>query len=99
VARLRVERPYDGGGILRRLSVEVDGRRIAVLRQGRSADVELSPGRHTVVASMDWTSGAVLDVDLADGEEVRLEVALPLSAMWDMLWRPRRALSIRRIRS
>jgi hypothetical protein len=97
VARLRIERPYDGGGILRRLAVEVDGRRVAALKQQRSIDVELPPGPHTVVGHMDWASSATLSIDLAEGDEVRVEVALPLSAMWDVILRPRRALSIRRL--
>ena len=94
---LRVERPYDGGGILRRLTVEVDGRRVASLRQRQSAEVELPPGRHTVVGVMDWTSGATLHVDLADDDELRLEIALPLVATWEAMRRGRRALSIRRL--
>jgi hypothetical protein len=95
VGRLRIERPYDGGGILRRLVVEVDGRRVAALKQRQSAEVELAPGRHTVVGHMDWASSAALEIDLAEGDDVRMEVALPLSAMWDVLRHPRRSLSIR----
>ena len=97
MARLRVERPYDGGGILRRLVVEVDGERVAVLKQQRSVELELPAGRHTVVGRMDWASSATLEVDLAEGDDLRLEAALPLASMWDTLMRPRRALSIRRL--
>lgn len=97
VARVRIERPYDGGGILRRLVVEVDGRRVAALKQEQSVEVELPPGRHTVVGHMDWASSAVLEMDLADADQVRLEAALPLTAMWEVMRRPRGALSIRRL--
>jgi hypothetical protein len=90
-------RPYDGGGVLRRLRVEVDGRQVASLQQYRAVDLDLSPGRHTVVGHMDWVSSASLDLDLADGEDVQLEVALPLLPMWQVLQRPQRTLSIRRL--
>jgi hypothetical protein len=46
---------------------------------------------------MDWTSSAALDVEVAEGDQVRIEVALPLSAMWNMPRRPRSALTVRRL--
>jgi hypothetical protein len=97
VARLRVTRPYDGGGILRRLRVEIDGREVAVLKQYRSVDLPVPPGRHTVVGRMDWAGSASLTVDLAEDEELHLELALPLMPMWDRMQRSPRALSIRRL--
>ena len=42
-------RPYDGGGILRRLRVEVDGQQVAALKQQGSVDLELAAGRHVVL--------------------------------------------------
>jgi hypothetical protein len=97
VARVRLMRPYDGGGILRRVHVEIDGEQIARLKQYESVQLELSGGRHTVVARMDWAASAALDIDLADDERLQLEIALPLMAMWDLLQRPQRALIIRRL--
>jgi hypothetical protein len=90
-------RPYDGGGILRRVHLEIDGRQVARLRQYQGIDLQLPAGRHTVVARMDWVASASLDIDLAQGEDLQLEVALPLLPMWDVLQRPRRALHIRRV--
>jgi hypothetical protein len=45
---------------------------------------------------MDWTSSSPLAVELAEEEEVRIEVALPISALWDMIRRPSSALTIQR---
>lgn len=97
VVRLRVVRPYDGGGALRRVRLEVDGREVARLKQYRSVDLELAAGRHTVVGHMDWAASASRDVDLVEGEVVELEVALPLLGTWELLQRPQRALQIRRL--
>jgi hypothetical protein len=97
VASLRVEPPHDGGGILRRLWVDVDGRRVAGLKQGQSAEVPLPSGRHTVRGRMDWISSPGLDIDLEEDEQHRVEVALPFSALWNMVRRPRTALTIHRI--
>lgn len=90
-------RPYDGGGILRRLTVEVDGEKVASLKQQGSVDLELAAGPHAVVGRMDWVGSASLEFELAEGEELDLEIALPLLSSWDRLQRPTRALSIRRL--
>jgi hypothetical protein len=50
-----------------------------------------------VVGRLDWTRSPALDVDVVADEEVRIEVALPFSALWNMLLRPRTALAIRRL--
>jgi hypothetical protein len=92
-----VTRPYDGGGILRRLRLEVDGREVAVLKQQASVDLELAAGRHAVVGRMDWVGSAALEFELADDEELDLEIALPLLSSWDRLQRPTRTLAIRRL--
>lgn len=95
--RLRLVRPYDGGGAWRRLRLEVDGQEVARLRQYSSIDLDLAAGRHSVVAHMDGVASASRTIALVDGEDVRLEVALPLLGMWDLLQRPQRALQIRRL--
>ena len=97
MASLRVERPHDGGGVLRRLRVDIDGQNVAALKQGESAEIPVPSGTHTVTGRMDWTSSPPLDIDLVEDEQVRVEVALPFSALWNMVRRPQTALTIRRI--
>ncbi|MGX5655521.1 hypothetical protein ACWKWC_12170 [Geodermatophilus nigrescens] len=97
MSSLQVQRSHDGGGILRRLVVQVDGRDVARLKQGESVDITLSPGQHTVVGRMDWTSTPPLSIELVEDERARMEVALPFSALWNMIRRPRTALTIRRL--
>jgi hypothetical protein len=46
---------------------------------------------------MDWTSSPALDVDVEDGDRIAVEVALPVSALWNMIRRPKSALTIRRL--
>ncbi|RBY85114.1 hypothetical protein [Blastococcus sp. TF02A-26] len=96
MATLRLSRPRDGGGILRRLRVLVDDREVAALRQGESAAVPLPAGTYTVRGRMDWTRTPPLTIEVADDDEVSVDVALPFSAIWDMVRRPGRALTIHR---
>ena len=91
---LRLSRPHDGGGILRRLIVAVDGREVAAVKQGESVAVRVPVGTHPVRGRMDWTSSPPLEVEVAADDEVGVEVALPFSAIWNMIRRPRSALAI-----
>jgi hypothetical protein len=93
---LRLSRPVDGGGSLRRLRVEVDGREVAALRPRGNAEVPLAAGPHTAVARLDWNSSAPLEFTVDADEEVRIEVAVPVSS-WDTVLRPRSALRLRRL--
>jgi hypothetical protein len=96
VTSIRVQRPHDGGGMLRRLVVDLDGQQVAALKQGESVDLPVSAGTYAVAGRMDWTRSPALEVEIAEGQQVRVEVALPMSALWNMTRRPRSALSIRR---
>jgi hypothetical protein len=96
VGILRLSRPVDGGGSLRRLRVEVDGREVAALRPRTTVDVPLPAGTHTAVARLDWSSSEPLEFTVDDDGEVPVEVAVPVSS-WDSVLRPRSALRIRRL--
>ena len=96
MATLHLSRPRDGFGTLRRLRVEVDGREVAALKQGCTVAVSVPAGTHTVTGRMDWTSSPAMDVAFGEDDEARIEVAMPLSALWNMLLRPGGAVTIRR---
>jgi hypothetical protein len=65
VAWIEMHWGYDTGAFLRRLSFRVDGRRVARVRRGRPARVEVPAGIHVVQARMDWLRSAPLELDLA----------------------------------
>lgn len=98
MASLTLQRPRDGGGILRRLRVEVDGHEVGALKQGESVRLQVAPGPHRIVGRMDWTTTPTLELDVADRDVLEIEVALPVTALWNMMLRPQSALTIRRLR-
>jgi hypothetical protein len=95
-ARLVVSRPDDSAGLLREALIHVDGSVAARLRPGRSATLDLAPGPHVVQAAMDWTTSAPVQVDVAPGATVHLEVSLPWSALWRSFTSPRTAMTLER---
>ena len=53
----------------------IDGREFARLMPGESAEIPVNPGRHSVVARVDWCGSPTLQLDVHSGEAVSLECA------------------------
>ncbi len=74
-ATLLVSRPRkDRRDLLRTYWLEVDGTRVARIHRGQQIEIPIAAGRHVVRATIDWSGSQPLDVDLAEGDTVRLKV-------------------------
>lgn len=73
-AMIMVERRVTGGkrDSQRNYLVIVDGRRVATVRGGQTAEVRVSPGRHDVLLKMNWCTSPTLVIDARPGAIVRL---------------------------
>jgi hypothetical protein len=74
VAILEVTRQRDFFGVFRKLKIEIDGSVAVELSRASAAEVQVTPGRHEVVARMDWERSLPLEVNCTDEEPTRLEV-------------------------
>lgn len=92
-----MERPHDGAGIPRRLQVDVDGRRVAVIDSGRVCGGCSAIGHLHGDGPYALASSPPLVFEPGEDQQVRVEVALPFSTPRNMVRRPRTALTIRRI--
>lgn len=83
-------------GVLRRLSVEVDGEVAARLKQGEVVEVTLPVGQHELRARMDWLSSALTTVQVPPDSPVRVAVSLgDRAATADgMMLRPEDAIDV-----
>jgi hypothetical protein len=70
-------------GFIRRMTVTVDGTEVGELRPGARIVVELEPGRHELVASMDWYSGFPLNFEVGTNR-IEVEVFLPRGFLTQM---------------
>lgn len=75
-ALLRVSRDDPFSGRFRHMRITEDGRVLLEVPALGSASVEVDPGRHVLVARMDWVSSPPLELDVANGREYHLETAL-----------------------
>lgn len=60
------------GGFLRAYEVLVDGVRLAKLKRGKTVRLPVSAGRHRVQMRADWCSSPPLDIEIPEGEAVRM---------------------------
>ena len=73
---LEAPRPWVGNQQLGAFIVSLDGRRVGVVMPQGSLEVSCPPGRHRVRARQWYNTGPVFEVELAEGETVRLTVDL-----------------------
>jgi hypothetical protein len=88
VATLQIERRHQRIAVLRRIRVEVDGRKAGRLRRGQRVDVPLTAGMHEVAAHRDVQHSGPVSVVVGGDELVVLEVALPPLSLRRLLTRP-----------
>ena len=66
-----------GGGWMdrwRAYRIMVNDHEVARLKRNRHVSVDLPAGRHVITAEIDWCGGNVLTVDLADGDDIEVDV-------------------------
>lgn len=94
---LRVHRQQDSAAIFRRMSIEVDGRLALRVGHGKTGELEIEPGRHTVQARMDWHSSPVLEVTVAEGDTASLQVSYSFTAITKLFRRTDQAIDIKQV--
>ena|SRR5581483_6538372 len=64
--------------------IVVDGKAVATLRRGESANLEVPAGHHTVSARVGRAGSDVIDLDLADRDQAH--VSCKSALRWFHLW-------------
>lgn len=91
---LRVERALDSAGILRRIVIEVDGEPAVRVGHGKTVEVAVSPGLHSVRARMDWHASPTVEVEIPADGIVTVRVRYPFSSLRRVLRRSASAIEI-----
>lgn len=96
VSVLRVERALDSAGIFRRIVIDIDGAPAVRVGHGKTVEVAVSPGEHTLRARMDWHTSPTIEVNVPAGETVTVRVNYPFSAVRKLFRRSDSAIAIAR---
>jgi len=74
VATLSITRPRQYTDMLRRYRVLIDDAEAAMIPPGQTIDIDLRPGRHRIVAAIDWARSNPVEFEAQPGSHYRLEV-------------------------
>lgn len=74
-ATIIILRPSGGwADALRSYGISIDGSRVGQVGPGERLILPVQPGMHIVRAHIDWTGSPELPLEVADGEEIELDV-------------------------
>lgn len=92
---LRVQRAADSAGVLRRILKEIDGEPAARVGHGKTVEIGVSPGEHSVRARMDWHASPTIHIAVPEGETANVRVRYPFSSIGKFFFRSDSAIEIR----
>lgn len=75
-ATLTITRLSGYNAMLRDAAVLVDGQKVGVVGNGKSIEVSVTPGQHTITTRMDWMTSAPLVLDATPGMRYAAELKL-----------------------
>src|SRR5690606_24717068 len=70
---------------LRKYALYVDGQHVGSLRRGQELEVGVAPGRHELVAKIDWCASNTLELEVGVGEVRSIEVGSNMTSAARMI--------------
>src|SRR5262249_2606798 len=94
--KLVITRPRQYADMLRQYRLVVDSDLAYTIGRGQSVDISLPPGRHRLIAAIDWARSNPVEIELLPDQDCRLEVGsnvagwrLLLAVLYATVWRDR----------
>lgn len=69
MAKIKIHRSSEYTNKLRNINLWLDSQKIGEIRDGESIEFEVSPGKHTLIARIDWTSSNPIEFTI-DSEQL-----------------------------
>jgi len=75
MAKLIVKRKKEWNNRARKFKLYIDGEKVDHIGNGEIKEFELKPGKHTVIAKMDWMSSPEFELDLSGDKSKTIELS------------------------
>ena len=75
-ATLTITRKSGLNAMLRDAAILVDDQKVGVVGNGKSIEIPLAPGAHTICTRMDWMKSPPLQLTAVDGQRYSAELTL-----------------------
>ncbi len=84
MANLKIQRTDEYFNLIRDYKIYVDGKPVCVINNGKTKEIGIAAGRHTVTAKIDWCSSPDIVLDLPENETIELNVGSFHTSKWLM---------------
>ncbi|WP_026809509.1 hypothetical protein [Arenibacter latericius] len=64
MAKIIIERKSEWNNKARDFEIYLDGEKVGSIRDGNTLEIEVEPGRHQLIAKIDWCRSNVLEIEL-----------------------------------
>ena len=68
MAKLTMHRSRELNNKIRIFKIHIDGKQVGEIRYGETIDFEVTPGRHEVVAKVDWCRSQVVEFEVTEDQ-------------------------------
>ena len=68
MAKITINRISGFSNVLRKIKIILDGQEIDEIKDGEIKSIEVSPGRHKLIAKIDWCQSNEIEFNIAEGE-------------------------------
>lgn len=85
MARIIISRKKEWTNRARKFGVYIDGEKKDTIMNGEIKDLEVTPGKHTLMFKVDWCSSPELEIDVKEEKSKTVEVAGFKANKWLMI--------------
>jgi len=82
VSKIVISRSGEWVNRRRRYKLKLDEQELADIKTNEIKEFNVSPGKHVLQATIDWTSSNAFEFDIADGETVYIRLSAFKHANW-----------------
>ncbi|MDX1363129.1 MAG: hypothetical protein R3243_02890 [Arenibacter latericius] len=68
MAKIIIERKSEWNNKARDFEIYLDGEKVGAIRDGNTLEIEVEPGRHQLIAKIDWCRSNVLEIELNENK-------------------------------
>lgn len=95
MAKINLTRKSEFKNALRKYTILVDGNDVGSIGNGKSLQIDIEPGMHTIQAKIDWCTSNTIEFDTENDELIEFEVCSSSGgAIWNTFFNSSNFLSL-----
>lgn len=84
MSKIVITRPKEWINRFRKYKLKLDGKEIDAIKNDEILEMKVAPGKHVLLAAIDWTTSNTYEFDIAEGETLYIKISAFKHANWLM---------------